>query len=322
MGMPDARDWLASERAVLDQIALARTQPGHPWLLRETCPSARQQYFILQCGGLRWVGRRCRGRASGTPSHAIRSDDLLGDPFRFGFGGNETHLDVTLRDGRQAAAFLAMAAADASAELIFPFPALDAHGREWVCPPQYWQVASRHAARFAEDEHHLRELCARTLTNALPPGALVHDPACSTGDFVAAMARACPGLRFTGSDLCPAMVDTARRHHGHVVPDFACADATALPASSVDGLLLRFLNVEVVTRKQALTLFRRLATTIRPGGVAVLFGHSGVLVPVHAEAARLGWQVLTCTAPTADGRGLFQWYVLRAGARRTQPDLA
>jgi hypothetical protein len=318
MEMPDLPSWLASERRVLEQVAQARLRPEEVCLLRETCPSSLQNYFILRCRGRQWVGRRGVSDARHMPANAIGARDLLGDSFRFGLGVGEAQLEVSLRASADASVFLAMAARDPSAELVFPFPALDARGREWVCPPQYWGDVSQRAETLADDELHLRAVCARTLQEALPAGALVHDPACSTGDFVTAMARACPALRFTASDLSPAMVDVARRRHGRLAlnADFTCADATALRARSVDGLLVRFLNAEVVTRKQALIIFRRLAGSVRAGGVVVLFGHSGVLIPVHAEAARLGWQVLASTAPTADGKGLFQWYVIRAAALR------
>lgn len=311
MGMPEAHAWLAAERAVQDRIIRAREHAGRPWLLHETCPSVRQHYFLLRCAGQQWVGRRCVGSHSGLPGNAVSACNLLGDAFRLGFGDREIQLDVTLRSSRDAAAFLTAAAADPLAELVFPFPALDSQGREWVCPPHYWQMASRHAAMLAEDERHLRDVCADTLRHALPPGASVHDPACSTGDFLAAMARACPALRFSGSDLSAAMIDTARQRHARLGLDFVCADAATLRPSSVDGLLVRFLNAEVVSRTQALTLFRGMARSVRPGGIAVLFGHTGVLVPVQAEAERLGWHVARCTASSHDGRALFQWYVLR-----------
>lgn len=312
MATPDARAWFASERAVQDAIIEARANAGRPWLLRESCPTTRQHYFLLQTGHECWIGRRCVGSVTGMQPNAIGACHLLGSRFRFGLGDRETHLDVTLRTSRDAAAFLTSAASDPTAELVFPFPALDPDGREWVCPPHYWQAASRHAAMLAGDERHLRKICARTLVEGLPVGAAVHDPACSTGDFLAAMARACPSLRFSGSDLSPTMVDTANRRHARLGLEFTCRDASSLAAASVDGLLLRFLNAEVVTRAHALLIFRRIVPALRPGGLAILFGHSGVLVPVQAEAARLGWRVLSCTAPTDDARGVFQWYVLRA----------
>lgn len=312
MSKVDARAWFASERAVQDAIIEARARPGRAWLLRESCPTTRQHYFLLRAGDACWVGRRCVGSVTGMQPNAIGACHLLGDQFRFGVGDREMHLDVTLRTSRDAAAFLTAAVSDPHAELVFPFPALDTDGREWVCPPHYWEAASRHAAMLAADERHVRALCARTLSEGLPAGATVHDPACSTGDFVVAMARACPTLHFSGSDVSPAMVDTASRRHERAGLAFTCRDATSLPVSSVDALLLRFLNAEVVTRVHALLIFRRVVQALRPGGMAILFGHSGVLVPVQAEAARLGWQVLSCTAPTGDTRGVFQWYVLRA----------
>jgi hypothetical protein len=303
--------WLAGEAAIRDRIIQARAHAGHPWRLREACPSTRQHYFLLRHRDEAWVGRRYADPQRGGPANAVSACHLLGNDFRFAFGDGESDLDVTLRSSRDAAAFFAEAAGDPAAELVFPFPALDKRGQEWVCPPQYWAAAAQHAALFADDERHLRALCARTLRERLPPAAQVHDPACSTGDFLAAMARRCPGLHFTGSDLSPAMVDTARRRHARLCLSFTCADAASLPRASVDALIVRFLNAEVVRHATALALFRQLSKAVRPGGIVVLFGHTGILVPVHAEAARLGWLVDQCTARTPDGRGIFQWYVLQ-----------
>lgn len=308
----DRENWLRREADVARRIAAARNAHPGPWSIREACPSVRQRYFVLRAGGETWVGRQTGQTAPGVPASAIRWEDLLGPGFRFALGERQTDLVVTLATEAQARAQFDSASADPSADLVFPFPVLDGDGHEWTCPPHYWHLASAVPGALAADEALLRAACADVLAAHLPDSARVHDPACSTGDFVAAMAAQCPWLHFSGSDIAPAMVDVARLRHAGTGLAFDCHDAASLPQASVDALLLRFLNAEVVTQRQASALFRRLTACVRPDGIAVVFGHSPVALPVREEAAALGWEVLRCSVAPAGAEVIAPFYVLRA----------
>lgn len=310
--MHPADEWLVRERDARDQIVRARDGAPRSWRIAERCPEAQQRYFLLQHGGRRWLGRKFVTETATGPSmsNRIHAAHLLGDQVGMTLSGDHVVFDVMLRSEAEAAAFLDEACGDPSSDLVFPFPARDDEGNESVCPPAFWERLASRPERLAQDELHMRTLCADTLTQWLPPGALVRDPGCSTGDFIAAMAGACPRLRFEGRDVSTAMIDMARTRHAGKAVTFAVADAADTEPSSCDGLILRFLNAEVVTRVHALALFDRLVPAVRPGGLIVLFGHTPVLVPVRSLATAHGLHIRRCSASAPGEPSLFEFYVL------------
>lgn len=281
-------------------------------MLREPSPATLRNYFILRVGIEHWLGRRCVLGHDHDPTvdGTVRPEHLLGPRFSLLPGDDGAWIDVDLRPLDDARRFFARAASDIQSELVFPYPALNASGRESVCPPSYWAAMARHPVDLARDELHIDRACASVLRDSLPNDALVHDPACSTGDFVARMRTMCPHLRFSGSDSSQTMIDVARGRHGKGI-SFDVADAACLPPSRYDGLIVRFLNAEVVTRAQATTLLDRLLRSLRPEGIAILVGHTALLPPIDGIAAANGCQVRQRTSATPDGLAIFQHYVLR-----------
>jgi isonocardicin synthase len=312
--MLETGDWLDRERHLRRRIDGARAMAPRPWRLIERFPESQQQYFMLRHGGRQWLGRKfAAGTATGPSlSNRIEPWHLLGDEVDIALSDHDVVFDFVLRQRDEAMTFLREAADDPSSDIVFPFPARDAAGREWVCPPDFWSRVASSPAILAQDEYHVRSVCAGTLRQWLPSDALVRDPGCSTGDFIAAMADACPALRFEGQDLSTAMIDIARSRHAGKAVTFRVADAADAEPASCDGLIVRFLNAEVVTREHAMALFDRLIPTLRPGGVAILFGHTPLLVPVRGRAAAHGLRIHRCSAPAPGDPALFQFYVLGA----------
>ncbi|NID15600.1 methyltransferase domain-containing protein [Luteibacter yeojuensis] len=310
--MRDTPDWLRDERQWRDRMRDARGDAPRRYRLVERSSEARQPYFLLRHRDRQWLGRRSVMDSPAGPSlsNRIHATHLLGDRLDMSLCSEMLLFDFTLRTATEAEGFLREASGDPSSDLVFPFPPLDAGGREAVCPPAFWARLASRPARLAEDELHMRSLCADTLARWLRPGAVVRDPACSTGDFVAAMAASCPLLRFEGSDISASMIDTARTRHAGSAVAFEVADATGTGMASCDGLIVRFLNAEVVTRAQALAIFDRLVVTVRPGGIVILFGHTPLLVPVRGQAAMHGLRVVQCSAALPEGPALVQYYVL------------
>ncbi|WP_285406078.1 class I SAM-dependent methyltransferase [Luteibacter sp. ME-Dv--P-043b] len=276
-------------------------------------PRSAHGYFLLRAGAYRWIGH-VAPTTRDEPRHAcnvIRPHHLLGSDGVLYEHADAIEVSATHRRRQEAKAFMALVRRDPLAVIHFPIAPMRTWGHEFVCPPAFWARMAERAEDLAAGERHMRALCAATLRTELPDGALVRDPACSTGDFVVAMAHACPRLHFEGSDRAADMIRTARTRHPDGPVTFSLADAALVPPASCDALVLRFLNAEVVTRAQADALFDRLVPSVRRGGLVVLFGHTPVLVDVHQGAARHGLRIQRSVAPTGTD-GIVPYYVLRA----------
>lgn len=146
-----------------------------------------------------------------------------------------------------------------------------------------WKAALVHAA-------------VQAAGNTAPAGATtVLDLACGTGDLADAMARALPHARVTGLDASPRMIAAANtRHAAHASRlRFAVGDAMQLdgvPDGSVDIVTAGYCYRNVPDWRAAI---REVARVLRPGGV---FADLDFFRP-----------------PFAPWRGLFLWYLRRAG---------
>lgn len=275
-------------------------------------PRSAHGYFLLRTGAQRWIGH-VPPATRGEPRQAcnvIRPHHLLGSDGMLREHADAIEVSAIRRPRHEAEAFMALARRDPLAGIHFPVAPMRTWGHAFVCPAAFWARMAERAEDLAAGERHMRALCAATLRAELPDGALVRDPACSTGDFVVAMAHACPRLRFEGSDRAADMIRTARTLHADGPVAFSLADAALASMASCDALILRFLNAEVVTRAQAYALFDRLVPSVRRGGLIVLFGHTPVLVDVHESATRHGLRVQRSAAPTGTD-GIVPYYVLR-----------
>jgi isonocardicin synthase len=197
-------------------------------------------------------------------------------------------------------------------EIIHPFAKQREPGREKTSPPDGWRVSEERAAFLALGEEHIRRYTRESLGpwfSGLTEDVIAYDPACSTGRFLADFAALNPAhIRTVGQDLSRQMVGfagsrLAEVHHG----DAMCP---AVAPGSVDILFSRFLNSEVVSTAQARQILPRLVATLRPGALAVLLGHSPVLLDVP-DLVAAGLRVLRTTARAEDY--VFQYYVCELG---------
>ncbi|WP_420233285.1 class I SAM-dependent methyltransferase [Pseudomonas sp. ABY48] len=270
--------------------------------------------FILRSQGRDWVGRKTLQRDERS---RLRSDSrlapwmLLGPLGQFHWGDEGLLLDYrSTRRADKVAAF-AQALHDPDSEIYFPFPALERNGKEFVCPPDHWRFTEALASELDEGEAHFRQHCCALLRPWLKPGAVIHDPACSTGTFIHHLAQALPDSRCIGSDRSPSMVEAARNRYGCSV-DFRLADASdAEPIIDYcDVLVLRFLNAEVMTRAEAEHLLRQQVATLAPGGRLIVFGHTPVLPAMDYLASRCALTLVSRLASCGITGQLFQFYVL------------
>ncbi|MFC6490505.1 class I SAM-dependent methyltransferase [Nitratireductor sp. GCM10026969] len=311
--MTDAERWLQHEQRQQNRIAENRER-GTPARLEERMPISLCQYFVLHTEEGAWLGRKYpRIRADGPDGFELSSllapDMLLGLFRDMAIGSGTVDFFYTPITRRHAQQIFAHCTAMRSGEIVFPFPALDDRFCELVCPTDYWEGASLDGERLAQEEAHFRQACQALFAARLAPRAAVFDPACSTGDFIAGLARGDPRLRYAGSDISEAMVHQARARHAATEVDFAVADAGSSQGPCCDALVLRFLNAEVVARCEAEQYFRHLSHRVRPGGLIVVFGHTPVVCPVRWLCHELALNIRSALESTPDGR-LFQFYVV------------
>lgn len=267
--------------------------------------------FLLRVDGIEYLGRRVPG-ANGELDSRLTPDMLLGTLLQARWDEQGWHCRYQPLTDSQCKALFQRALTSASHRIHFPFPELDSQCREQVAPASFWDAPHNLAEHLDRQEQHFRDTSIALLAGCLRPGAVIHDPACSTGTFIAALARALPTSHCLGADRSAAMIDHATANHRLPNLSFEVADAHApvMPANSCDVLILRFLNAEMMTRACALALFEQLTGLIRPGGMALVFGQSSVLFDVELQARRLGLQVASSLAAVPGTLQLFQFYQL------------
>lgn len=274
-------------------------------------------FFVLNIHGNDWIGRKqLQQNAEGRwiCSSLIQPAMLLGPLKKVQIGNQGARVQFLAVSAARKIEVLNQARQDLSSYLYFPLPSLDDDGREQLCSSQDWVCDDALAQRLDADEGHFREYSATLLESWLKPGALIHDPACSTGSYIAHLAVRFPHCAFVGSDRSPSMIDYAKARHAGGPIDFQVMDAED-STIACDVLILRFLNAEVTTRMHAERLFRRLVANIRPDGLLILFGHTPVLVDVHYLAQEVGFTLIRCLGTRSGHTELFEFYVLQAPAR-------
>ncbi|MCP3979049.1 MAG: class I SAM-dependent methyltransferase [bacterium] len=218
----------------------------------------------------------------------------------------------------QRRALFDAAVADAMTDLHFPYPHLDRRTRRERRPaPEYWTATPARVDELDGDEEVLRRYALGRLRSLDPNGKMVFDPACSTGRFLAEVKRTFPAARTVGQDLSASMADHASRQ----VDEIHVGDAArpAIPAASADIVVIRFLNLDVVSTADAHRLLDACLSACRPGGWLILFGHTPVLVSAE-WLAMLGLRVVQRTGHLADHRAMFQFYVAQVPEDRAQRD--
>jgi isonocardicin synthase len=280
-------------------------------------PWERKPYdlFFFEADGREYVGRKQPASfqtAEGTVSlkcALVAPEMVLGRHERVQV--TEAGITVFHRpvDEAEAEAAFAAFAADPLADLHYPAPHLQPGARaERVAPPGYWTSAPARVQHLNVGEVFLREYTVGLFAGPELERARIYDPACSTGEFLAALKARVPSAWTIGQDLSGEMADLARGrldevHHGD------CADSP-VPDGSADLVFVRHLNVDVVTTRRAYELFVPVANRCRDGGRIVVFGHTPVLL-ASPWFEMLGLTVERRTGTLHGGRFAFQYYVLR-----------
>ena len=308
--MHDMKAWLEHEEFQKQAVLNLKGDKGLT-RLQETDRQSLNQYFFLHTNGTCFLGRRFLPSKETVSKYfsLIEPEMLLGRFQDFTYGDQTVDfyfLPCTLQEARE---IFSSAASDKTSEIVFPFPVLDNQLKEMVCPDEYWSEASQNAEKYAQEEVHFVNACSSLLQRRFFQTARVFDPACSTGDFIAALSGSLSHMAFIGADKSPAMIAKARNRHPDRNITFLVSDADAHDGMMCDVLILRFLNSEVVLRSDAEHHLQRLLRYVQPGGIIILFGHTPVLAPVKWLCDQLQLKFVSALDSTRDGR-LFQFYVI------------
>lgn len=194
-------------------------------------------------------------------------------------------------------------------EIIYPFLYKEYEtGMEEITSSDGWDISPEKATYLGYGEEHLRRYSIKVLKPYLyQKNVKVFDPACSTGEFLYTLKKTYPNIWTIGQDLSKSMVNFATPF----VDEIYQGDSIYTPVkqNSVDVLILRFLNSEVVSKAYAYELFKSLMTKITNNGIAVLFGHTAVLLEA-ADFIHEGYKVLQSSGYDQIRNSIFQYYII------------
>lgn len=310
---------LHREHRLAQSFPRQKASPGELDSFIEPFGSGLHHLFFLRIGGNEWVGRKVLQHSETVGWHissVLQPWMLLGPLAEWQWGNQGAVIYFQAVSAQEKETAFHNALTQSGSEVRFPFPAMDDSGRECVCPPEYWQCTELLATQLDADERHFRQHCTSLINSLSSPAAVIHDPACSTGEFIAHLAGELPDRQCLGSDRSASMIEYAKKHHGTSAARFYLADARHIATTGIqcDVLILRFLNAEVMTRKDTQQAFLDMAAGVKPGGTILLFGHTPVLIAVSYMAQVLKLELISSVAARPGHTELFQFYRLRTPA--------
>lgn len=311
----DTSDPLREQR-LADTFAHSFASPAELNRYIEPLGPGLHHLFVLRINDRDWVGRKVLQHTEPDGWHInslLRPWMLLGPLAQLHWGNEGAVISFRGVTPQEKETAFHIAQTQPDSEVYFPFPATDGTGQEFVCPPEYWQCTKSLVTQLDADESHFRQHCAALLKTISSAGAVIHDPACSTGEFIAHLARKLPDRRCLGSDRSVSMIEHAKIRHATSSAEFYLADARNVASTGVkcDVLILRFLNAEVMTRTDAQQTLLDMASCVNPGGTLIIFGHTPVLIAVPYMAQALKLELVSSVAARPGHKELFQFYRLR-----------
>jgi hypothetical protein len=275
--------------------------------LAEVDAAAQHRIFFLRVRRRIFVGQKPVNlpiERFGT----INPDMLLGELHTL--RGGESCIKIQLLPLSQAERRAAFSAAlnFETSELEFPFPLLGPDRRELISPQGFWEKVSGTPDMLDAGEQHLRDFTRQIIPALkLSKNAIVFDPACSTGCFLASIGEAFPELRLYGADISPRMVELARTRLARV--DLGTIGHFSPWIAGSELLVLRFLNAEVMHSEDAESYFLELANLLPSKSYMLIMGYTPVAISIPYLASQSGLSVLRSIGGWQDM--IFQYYVLR-----------
>jgi hypothetical protein len=133
----------------------------------------------------------------------------------------------------------------------------------------------------------------------------IYDPACSTGRCLFDLKNSFPKTTVVGSDRDPIMVAMSRDLG--ISTFVADANDSRRLTQRADVIIVRFLNLEVVTCQEADSIFCNLVNLVNPNGYLIMWGHT----PMHISSnhpAVLALRLLRTTGCTPDHKTMFSFF--------------
>ncbi len=272
-----------------------------------------QNIFLLRHGGRDYWGRKFlsnkhkRGELKELHCSIIELPMILGE--NEGFRICEDGVKIYFCPSERLGSFSEI---DNLADTItHPFVYLDPEKRKERCSPaDGWRLTNERMDNLSSGEKHLREFTIDYLQKFnLNPNAVVYDPACSTGIFLERIKQSFPRVITIGQDLSRSMVDEASKRVD--VVHCGCSSSPAVETESCDVVFFRFLNSEVVNRRFAESNLKEILKTLKLGGIAIVFGHTPVLLDNIYLTQLEGFSLVNNIGHLPDFSGIFQYHVLR-----------
>ena len=269
--------------------------------------------FVIDLGALRLVGRKRPesyrpGEFPAAKSCLVGLSSLIGELLQIDTLDDVYRLLVRPSPAEKLAA--QVTSHDGPIDLSYPLRRL-VDGKETAQYASYWSDRANNPTALDDDEAFLREEAVRHVAPLLRPGSRLYDPACSTGAFLSHLSGAIPGAWTIGQDINSDMIRLA----GSRLCETLLGDSMQPQCApgSVDLLVCRHLNLDVMTSRHAAKMLPILVDCIAPSGLALIIGHTPVLLDLTQMAAA-GLTPLRTTGRTPSGHALFQFYLLRKQA--------
>ncbi len=264
--------------------------------------------FLLRRGSERWIGIRER-KSRGSRYSIVEMDMLLGRLIDSEPVGEHTifHIVVPRNQNWKDDIFLAITNS-AGWDVHFPYAPLTESGTEFVCPAGFWEECASVPYTLDAEEAHFRRHTSEVLGSLARPGATIYDPACSTGAFLGHIKDRHPGFSYIASDASNKMIELARdRFEDAFVSDVLAAQRLAVDC---DIMILRFLNHEVMSSRDAEFAFLNMATNCKANGKIIAFGHTPLAIDLPKIVSGMKAEVVGSIGISVDPVGIFQYYIV------------
>ena len=194
--------------------------------------------------------------------------------------------------------------------ISYPFKYYDYYTKKEIDSPiDGWKVNKNIALNLYNGEKHFRKYTIKIMKKlGVKNGAVLFDPACSTGDFLHEIKQYFPKTTTIGQDLSKEMADISKEKIDIVYTGDSAI--TPIKNESVDFLFLRFLNSKVVTTAKAKELYNILIEKVNKGGYIICFGHTPILLELD-YIHKYNLELLLCNGYCQKYDSIFQYYVFR-----------
>ncbi len=225
------------------------------------------------------------------------------------FSKNEVELLASRLDPDQRLALWQRMMAGADLEITSPFQTLAKDGEPETLGADEWdQLSESDITAMDRRESHIRGEIAAHIDD-LPTGAVVLDPACSSGACLHSASQRRADLKIVGYDLSPRMIERCRAlFSGNEQVTLEMRDACQLIDLQVDLCILRCLGHFITTPQDASQILQNCLRALKPGGKLIVTGTSPLYV-TRSGLEEMGLRLLQTVARLPQENVMFPFYV-------------